>query len=53
MKFKKLVIITLLITGLAHSSLSFGQFSPKSLRIAISGNNLDYIPKYDHLGFRI
>ena len=53
MKLKKLVIITLFITSLSNPSLSFGQISPKSFRIAITGNNLDYLPKYDHLGFAV
>ena len=53
MKLKKLIILTLFIAGFLHPNLSFGQFSPKSFRVAISGNNLNYIPKYNHPGLAV
>jgi hypothetical protein len=48
---KKIIFIISLIIGLITSNTSFGQVSVKSLRFSITGNNLAYIPKYNHPGF--
>jgi hypothetical protein len=51
MNFKQTTVYLSLIVLLMISNLSFGQISVKSVRIAITGNNLTDIPKYNHLGF--